>query len=324
MKSNDKNTYTDIGKMDVKSERVDFSHISEANEETPVIFIERDGDAADTSEEPAVPASGKKRGMAVLAGIIIFIMAVVICIGGYLYYRRHVSIGLPISCTPEQNIEKLKLQTLNELQPEVVMVSDTILGVPMHFYKLQGLRAEISLEEPDTLDESVYLYSRCADHTADGNYIGSLVMNGKEMQNDVSRLGYCATLGNSMVIGISRSEDVKDFVQEQGGSFFRQFILVSNGVIPHNFFLHGKVERRGLGRINDTFYYIETLGKETLWDFADALREYGFTDAIYITGGTDYCFYRTADGVRHDIGSPDNYPHSKWKGIIPWLVFRKK
>ena len=31
------------------------------------------------------------------------------------------------------------------------------------------------------------------------------------------------------------------------------------------------------------FYY-----KETLWDFADAFREYGFIDAIYITGGADY------------------------------------
>lgn len=322
MKSNEKKTYTD-STMDVKSEKVDFSRISDVNEEVPVIFIERDGDAAETAAEPATSVSGKKRGMAVLAGIIIFIMAFVICIGGYLYYQRHISIGLPISCTPEQNIEKLKLQTLNEVQPEVVLTSDTILGVPLNFYEIRGLRAEISLEEPDTLDESVYLYSRCADHTADGNYLGSLVMNGKELQSEVSRLGYCATLGNNMVVGISRSEDVKDFVQEQGGSFFRQFILVSNGVIPHNFHLHGKVERRGLGRINNTYYYIETLGKETLWDFADALREYGFTDAIYITGGTDYCYYRSADGVRHDIGSPDDSLRTKWKGVIPWLVFKK-
>ena len=63
--------------------------------------------------------------------------------------------------------------------------------------------------------------------------------------------------------------------------------------------------------------------KETLWDFADALREYGFIDAIYITGGYDYGFYRTADGERHDIGNIEDYPHKKWKGIIPWLVFRK-
>ena len=85
---------------------------------------------------------------------------------------------------------------------------------------------------------------------------------------------------------------------------------------------NGKVERRAIGRINDQLYFIATRHKETLWDFADALREYGFIDAIYITGGADYVFYRTKDGVRHDIGDVAEYPQKKWKGIVPWLVFR--
>ena len=133
-----------------------------------------------------------------------------------------------------------------------------------------------------------------------------------------------AMLGNNSVIGISRSEKVKDFVEERGGSFFRQFILVSDGTIPTRFFLHGKVERRAIGRIDDQLYFIATRHKETLWDFADALREYGFIDAIYITGGNDYVFYRGKDGVKHDIGDSTDYPHKKWKEIIPWLVFRNK
>jgi hypothetical protein len=85
---------------------------------------------------------------------------------------------------------------------------------------------------------------------------------------------------------------------------------------------NGKVERRAIGRINDQLYFTATRHKETLWDFADALREYGFIDAIYITGGADYVFYRDKDGIRHDIGNPSGYPQKKWKAIIPWLVFR--
>ena len=104
----------------------------------------------------------------------------------------------------------------------------------------------------------------------------------------------------------------------------RQFILVSDGAIPSRFFLHGKVERRAIGRIGDQLYFIATRHKETLWDFTDALREYGFIDAIYITGGADYVFYRDKDRFKHDIGKPDEYPHEKWEGIIPWLVFRKQ
>ena len=202
------------------------------------------------------------------------------------------------------------------------MTSDSILGVAMDFYAIHGLKASIEFEEPDTADTSVFLYSRCADYTADGRYLGSLVAEGVEKQSDRSRLGYMAMADGNMVIGISRSEKVKDYVLERGGSFFRQFILVSNGMIPSRFFLHGKVERRAIGRIENQLYYIATRHKETLWDFADALREYGFIDAIYITGGTDYCFYRDKDAARHDIGDPADYPHEKWKGIIPWLVFR--
>ena len=204
------------------------------------------------------------------------------------------------------------------------MTNDSILGVAMDFYAIHGLKASIEFEEPDTADTSVYLYCRSADHMADGNYIGSLVVDGEERQSDTHRLGYMAILGNNSVIGISRSEKVKNFVLEHGGSFFRQFILVSNGTIPSRFFLHGKVERRAIGRIGDQLYFIATRHKETLWDFADALREYGFIDVIYITGGADcYCYYRNSDGIRFDIGTPALYPHNKWAGIIPWLVFRK-
>ena len=115
-------------------------------------------------------------------------------------------------------------------------------------------------------------------------YIGTLVAQGRELQSDCSRLGYMGMADGRMVIGISRSEAVKDYVLEHGGSFFRQFILVSNNTIPSSFFLHGKVERRAIGRMGNTLYYIATRHKETMWDFADALREYGFIDAIYITG----------------------------------------
>ena len=82
-----------------------------------------------------------------------------------------------------------------------------------------------------------------------------------------------------------------------------------------------KAKCRAIAHI-DQFYYIATRHKETLWDFADALREYGFIDAIYITGGADYVFYRDKDGIRYDIGYSSEYPPKGWKGIIPWLVFR--
>lgn len=285
--------------------------------ETPVLTIEMDNE---------IPKSTRKMPW-IIATILIPVLACVITLLAYKYYRTYYNIGVPVSITSEQNI--MQLQTIMAQQtPEVIMTSDSILGVALNFYEIKGLKAEITFTEPDTTDTDVFLYSRCADQTSydpkSNHYLGSLVVNGKEIESDVSRLGYCAMANNNIAIGIARNEDVKDYVLEQGGSFFRQFILVSNGVLPSRFFLHGKVERRGLGRIGNKLYYIETRHKETMWDFADALREYGFIDAIYITGGTDYCFYRSIDGIAHGIGDSTKYENKhKGEGIVPWIVFKK-
>lgn len=292
--------------------------------EEPEFIIERDDEETESISNGTGGSSvpRHKKWLRRLLKAIAVVMLVAMTLAAYRIWNYYFNIGVPISTTPSENIEKLK-EAVKPETAEVVHTNDSLLGVALDFYAIHGLRANIQFEEPDTADTSVFLYCRSADHNADGTYLGSLVVDGKELQNDRSRLGYMAMTGDRMVIGISRREAVKDYVVEQGGSFFRQFILVSDGVIPQRFFLHGKVERRALGRIGDTLYFIATRNKETLWDFADALREYGFTDAIYITGGYEYVYYRDAQGTRHDIGNMADYPHKKWKGIIPWLVFRK-
>ena len=304
-------------------DKTDKNLLGEPNREPeiPEFIIERDDDARPPIETDSPEMAGKKwlrRALKALA-MALMVIAVFFVYRAWDYYYN---IGVPVSTTPSENIKKLQTEPVKEAA-EVVLSSDSILGVALDFYVIHGLRASIEFQEPDTADTSVFLYSRSADHQADGQYLGSLVLDGEERQSDCSRLGYMGMVGNQLVIGISRSDKVKDYCVDNGGSFFRQFILVSNGVIPHRFFLHGKVERRAIGRKDNTLYYIATRHKETLWDFADALREYGFIDAIYITGGTDYSFYRSVDGNRHDIGNTEDYPHEKWKGIIPWLVFRR-
>lgn len=295
------------------------------NVETPVISIE-----SDEEEETSQPSSSHRHSKWPVAVVSVLLTAALCMMAafGYRYYRRYINIGVPVSVTSKENIGKLELPSVDEM-PEVVKSSDSILGVAINMYQLIGLKAEITFTEPTVDDTDVYLYSRCCDQTSydpeTNRYLGSLVQNGKELQSDNSRLGYCAMANDNIVIGIARDEKVKDYCIEQKGSFFRQFILVSDGVLPGRFYLHGKVERRALARIGNKLFYVESKGKETMWDFADALREYGFIDAIYITGGTDYCFYRTADGTVHDIGDKHKHPDGhKGKGIVPWVVFKKR
>ena len=306
-------------------DETDESPVEQHDTETPVISIE-----SDEEEETSQPSSSHRHSKWPVAVVSILLTAAICMMAafGYRYYRRYINIGVPVSVTSKENIGKLELPSVDEM-PEVVKSSDSILGVAINMYQLIGLQAEITFTEPAVDDTDVYLYSRCCDQTSydpeTNRYLGSLVQNGKELQSDNSRLGYCAMANDNIVIGIARDEKVKDYCIEQKGSFFRQFILVSDGVLPGRFYLHGKVERRALARMGKKLFYVESKGKETMWDFADALREYGFIDAIYITGGTDYCFYRTADGTAHDIGDKHKHPDGhKGKGIVPWVVFKKR
>lgn len=289
------------------------------------VTIERQGTDNFESLPQKSPTQNRDKWRWAILGIF---ASMVLCMGmycGWRLYCYYYRIGVPVSVSSEDNIARLAKPYAHDGKPDIVLSSDSILGVAINMYELKNLEAEISLTEPDSTDTSVWMYSRSADHTSDNKYIGSLVMQGKQLASDKSRLGYCAMANGNIVIGVSRSDKVKKYTMEHGGSFFRQFILVSNGVLPPKFHLHGKVERRALARLNDNrLFYIESRHPETMWDFADALREYGFADAIYITGGKCHSFYRTADGKAHSIGDNAQHVDNRYKKIVPWLVFKAR
>ncbi len=299
----------------------------EMQPEEPVFIIERDDEKTPPAGGPTPMSNGKNwRKWLWMALALMAIMA--LAFGAYKGWRLYNArkMGVSISEKPEDNIEKLE-KTPQKITPEVIHTNDSILGVELDFYELQGLRANIEFKEPKLTDTSVYLYCRSADHTEDSIYLGTLVVDGVEKPSEQSRLGYMAMTDSQMVIGVSPSEAVKDYVMNKGGSFFRQFVLVSNHGLPPRFYLNGKNIRKAIGRIKDSkgdkLFMVSTRNKVTVNDFARALQEYGFIDAIYITGGPDYCYYRSNDKQRHDIGDIKNYPRKKGKNIIPWLVFRK-
>ena len=262
-------------------------------------------------------------------GIIWFVAIVIIVLGCYgtiLLYNYYYNIGVSISVSPKENIKKLDSMQVQKGSSEVVLKTDSVLGVALDIYELHNVRAELSLVEPDTADHRVLLYTRTADYTSTGKYIGSLVVDGEEKQSDASRLGYCAIERGNMVIGVSRFDDMQEHMIEHDGSYFRQFVLVSNGELPQRFSLHGKVERKALARTaDDRLCVIATRHPETLWDFADALREYGYVDAIYLTGGNESGFYRAPDGTPYFTEKAAKYRTDKHHSVAPpWLVLSKR
>lgn len=311
--------------------------------EIPVISIERYDDTPFIPKK-VYPRTHHRRRLLIFCSVALLALLGVATLALYFYLSDP---HMPVAASPSENIAKLR-RSPSESPLGVSVSSAESLDVPFDLYEVTGLIGSIEFSEPALDDTSVILYCRSADHHADGSYLGSVASYGSlagtdkgglrmslfrtasrifGLEPDRSRLGYVAMTNGNMVIGVSPSDDVLSFVLSSGGSFFRQQVILSDGSLPPRFFLHGKVERKALARLSDDhsdrLFLVSTRGKETLWNFAEALRKYGFTDAIYITGGKDYSFCRTVDGSRLDIGDPADYPHTKWQGIIPWLVFRR-
>lgn len=211
----------------------------------------------------------------------------------------------------------------------IEITSDSILGVAFTSYPLEGLRGSLEKEMPDTADRSVVLIMRSADYYPDGRTIGTIVVDGQQLpaREKRTRPGYVAlSKDGKTAIGISLSDRLSNYTTDAEGSFFRQYAILSNGDLPAAFALHGKVERGAIGRMADgSLHYFLTTHKESMYDFADALREYGVMDAVYITGGNGYEFYRDKEGMAHV--SPRLREHyKKYPGTLPApiLVFRTK
>lgn len=292
--------------------------------DVPKISIER-------LEDSKTSYNIRKRGFGKFEYVFIFCaVLLLLCMGFIIWKNRYdmMNLEVPVSRSDSEVIEALKVPYKPTIK-DTRKISDTILGVDMDLYPLSGLKASLEYELPDTTDKSLVLFMRSADYHPDSTPIGTLVVDGKLIKGKErkSRAAYLAISNEGKPeIGVSLSDKVPNFVEKSKGSFFRQFVLLSDGAIPRDFYLKGKVERAAIGILNGMLYYIITKNKESMYDFAEALREFGFTDAIYITGGNAYSFVRDNEG-NSSSGDKLHEKMEKYKynnPPVPFLVFRNK
>lgn len=293
--------------------------------ETPVITIEKDQEkTADT--RPARPRSIRRYRLALIGCILVM---AVLAAAAWRYRYELLSPDVPVSFSDKEMLARIDTP-YTPSAPGTTHTSDSVLGVAMDFFSLDGLRASLEPEVPDTADSSLVLFMRSADYRPDNSVIGSIVIDGA-IHKDLSRASRPAYLAISNegkpLVGVSLSDRVMNKMADDGGSFFRQYLLLSAGELPEKFHLHGKVERAAIGRTpDDRLFYICTRHPETMYDFADALREYDFSDAIYITGGNSYSFHRDMDGTSHADSAlrSKTEKYSRSAPPAPFLVFRNK
>ena len=204
-------------------------------------------------------------------------------------------------------------------EPGVTLIEDEAMGVSLKLYKLDGLKAHMAFELPDLSDSTVYLVTRSSDYKLTDDrkeIIGDFIYNGDVMAESDWRAGFMVIIDGNAQIGIDRSRDIFKHVKKNGGSMFRQLALVSAGTrCDKQFILKGKVSRCAYARNRSgELFFIETVNPETLYGFSDALVEYGFVDAVYITGGSQPdLFHRTSEGTPHGT-----YIDDKQHEFIVW------
>lgn len=275
--------------------------------------------------KPSVPHRSKRWAWIAAAVIAVLVLLVGgVYVGKRIAYRLRwaVSFEYPVSRSSAEMIAELSNTSVDTTASGVTMTVDSMNNVPFKLYQLHNLKADFANHAPADSDSTLCLAVYAWDYYWDDNkqyrHLGDYVYRGKDYATGNGRAGFVAIVGNKCIMGISPEDSIKDYVKAHGGSMFRQFALVSAGQIClKQFVLKGKVTRAALARMNGNYYFVETIHKESLYDFAEALADYGFIDAIYLTGGSNEdTFYRDTRGQIH--GKP-NWNDKPWN----LLEFRK-
>ena len=156
-------------------------------------------------------------------------------------------------------------------------------------------------------DTTIVYAAQAADVRADnGGIVGAFVLKGEPKAWGLSKRGYCASIDGKVTVGVADNSPLFEQATERGGYFFRQYPLVDNGAPVLNE-PKGKAIRRGVCDMDGTIFMVETLTKESFYDYAQALADMGVDHAIYLVGSTAYGWAVDRQGIAHEFGEDDCY-----------------
>ena len=190
--------------------------------------------------------------------------------------------------------------------------------VSMYVFHMIDMTAELNTDARQYTDDTECFIMQAADIRKDnGKFVGDFVLNGKRLSSGKRKKGYCAIIDGKITIGMSETDDVMNRCIEKGGSFFRQYPLVSNGIMQENE-LKGKSIRRALALKGDKLYVFETEYRESMHDFAEALQDMGVTEAISLVGGNKAYMYWWQDNELYESYDLSEVNNNNF------IVFKKK
>lgn len=178
------------------------------------------------------------------------------------------------------------------------VLTDTVNDVSFTIYIPHNTTPRLVLKTPDLADKSIVLAAQAADIRADnGKIVGSFVLNGDLLAKGSAKKGFCSIINGAMTIGVSDNTQLFEEAIDKNGYFFRQYPLVDNGVMVDNE-PKGKSIRKALCERDGQIMIIISDNIESFHDFAQALADFGVSNAIYLVGSQySYGFYRDKSGA---------------------------
>lgn len=192
---------------------------------------------------------------------------------------------------------------------DTVHLKHDTLDWSLVFYMPHNCKVSFTNQRPDSLNSQISLSVACA-FTA-GNLkevVGDYVCMGKLYQNkkDVET-GLCVILKDTIIIDYltdTSSYYINLAIKEKGAYFQQMLILKDGDTVECTIFRKQKPTfRRCLAWYNGRAVVIESVDRLSFEDFANALKEAGIRDAIYLDMGTwSDGFVRLKDKTIFSIG----------------------
>lgn len=231
----------------------------------------------------------------------------------------------PVIVSEPTQIGKIgdEVDTLNIGYTEI---KDTLINdIPIKIYIPHNAEMSLHIGKINKEDTSIIYTAQAADVRADnGGIVGAFVLKGEPKAWGLSKKGFCASINGQITIGVAENSPLFEKATEQGGYFFRQYPLVSNGKLVENE-PKGKSIRRAICDRQGEIFMVETGTTESFHDFAQALVDLGVDQAIYLVGSTAYGWAVDENGTTHEFGEDNYYTgRRKMPKNTSYIVWKRK
>lgn len=264
---------------------------------------------------------GRKRGGGKrFLGYLLPVLAVALLITGWFLLRKTAvspqeNDAFPLESDLALLEDEQQLASGVAKEVRISVVDDTVNDVPMQVFVIEGAKARLCIGRPAAQDTTVLMALPAADVRKDNlGIVGDFVLDGRRYGNGKRKEGYGALLEGQLFLGVSASDTVMNYCASRQGSFFRQYALVADGKIWPNR-LKGKSLRRAVARKADDarVYVVVSRQRESLYDFSEALADYGMHDALYLPGGDAYAFCKVGgDTLFLGLSEEHVYPNTNY------------